>query len=182
MRKTTKILGLVAAVAVAGTVAWQAVAQMPMGGGHGPGMMMGMGPGMMMGMARGHGPMMGGTADPAAHLAALKTELGIAAQQQAAWDAYAKVLEETGKTMQTQRQGMGPMHGMSDQDRQTGMPQMRDQHDRAFQAVKAAAEKLLPALDDAQKTKAKDVLPGLATHGPGMLRHAGMGMHGIGRH
>ena len=85
--------------------------------------------------------------------------------------------------MKTQRQGMDmtKMHAMSDQDRQAFMSQMRDRYDKAFTSVKAAAETLLPALDDAQKTKAKEILPGLAEHGPGMMWHAagdGAAMHG----
>ena len=176
MKRITKILGVAAAIAVAGTVGWHAVAQTPMGGGHGSGM----GPGMMMG---GHGPM-AGHVDTAAHLAALKTELGITAQQQPAWDAYAKSLADIAASMKTQHQGMDmtAMHSMSDQDRQARMTQMRDQHDKAFQTVKVAAEKLLVALDDAQKAKAKDILPGLAEHGPGTMRHAGMGGHSMGKH
>ena len=52
-------------------------------------------------------------------------------------------------------------------------------HEKAFQAVKTAAETLQAVLDDAQKAKAKDVLPGLAEHRPGTMRHAGMGAHGM---
>jgi len=177
MRKITKILGVGAAVAVAGTIGWHAFAQAPMHGGHG----MGMGPGMMMGKHRGHGPMAGGLADPAAHLASLKTELGITAPQQAAWDAYAKTVQDTAATMKSRRQGMdrGKMHNMSDQDRQAFRSQMRAQHEEAFQPVKAAAEQLLTTLDDTQKTKAKEILPGLAAHGPGMMHRAGMGPGGM---
>lgn len=168
MGKLTKILGLGAAVAVAGTIGWHAFAQ-PMHGGP-----QGAGPGMMMGMGRGHGPMAGGFADPTARLASLKTELGITTQQQPAWDAYVKVVTDTAAT---QRQGVDrtAVHAMSDQDRQAFITQKRDQHDKAFQSVKAAAEKLLTALNDTQKTKAQEILPGLAAHGPGMMRHAGMG-------
>jgi hypothetical protein len=43
--------------------------------------------------------------------------------------------------------------------------------------VKAAAEKLLAALDDSQKVKAKEILPGLATPG-----HATMGRGSMGGH
>jgi hypothetical protein len=182
MRKITKILGVGAAVAVAGTIGWHALAQTPFHGGpHGMGMGMGMGPGMMMGMHRGHGPMAGGFADPAAHLTSLKTELGITAPQEPVWDAYAKVVQDTAAAMKERRQGtdMTAMHNMSDQDRQAFITKMRDQHETAFQAVKAAAEKLLTALDDTQKTKAKEILPGLAVHEPGMMRHAGMGPGGM---
>jgi hypothetical protein len=174
MNRTTKILALTAVVAVAGTVGWQALAQMPMGNAHGPGM--NMRSGMAMGMSGGHGPMAGGLADPTARLADLKTELGITALQQPAWDDYAKVLADAVAAMKTQHEGMdmSAMRSLSDQDRQARMTQMRDQH----AAVTAAAEKVLAALDDAQKAKAREVLPGLAEHGPGAMRHAGMGAHG----
>ncbi len=46
MKRITKILGVGAAVAIAGTIGWQAFAQSPMHGGP-----QGMGPGMTMGMA-----------------------------------------------------------------------------------------------------------------------------------
>ncbi len=54
-----------------------------------------------------------------------------------------------------------------------------EQHETAFLPVKAAAERLLTALDDTQKTKANEILPGLAAHGPGMMHHAGMGPGGM---
>ncbi len=175
MRTITKVLGLGAVVAVVGTLGWHALAETPLHGGPN-----GMGPGMMMGMGGPHGPMAGRFADPAAHLAALKTELGITAVQEPAWDAYAKTVQETAAAMTAQHQGMdmNALHDMSGQDRQVFMAQMHEQHAEAFESVKAAAEKLLPALDDTQKTKAKEILPGLAEPGPAMIRHA-MGGHGM---
>jgi hypothetical protein len=182
MRTITKIVGLSAVAVVAGTIGWHALADTPLAGPHG------MGPGMM-GMGAGHGPMggngpMGGHAtDPATHLAALKTELAITAQQEAAWDAYAKAVEDAAASMRAQRQGvdMKAMHELSDKDRQAFMAGMREQHDKAFAGVKAAAEKLETALDDSQKAKAKEILPGLVAHGPGMMQHTGMhGMMGPG--
>ena len=178
MKNITKIAGLSAAVIIAGSIGWHALAQTPMHGGPN-----GMGPGMMMGM-HGHGSMGGRFADPAAHLASLKTELGITAQQEAAWDAYAKVPQDTATTKKAQHEGMdmAAVHSMSDQDREAFTAQMRDQHRKAFEPVKAAAEKLLSALDDAQKAKAKEILPGFAQHGPGMMHHAGMSGHGMMLH
>jgi hypothetical protein len=175
MRTITKIVGLSAVAVVAGTIGWRALAEAPLAGPHG------MGPGMMMGMGAGHGEMGGHFGNPAAHLAALKTELGITAQQEAAWDAYAKTVEDTATSMRVQRQGvdMKAMHDLSDKDRQAFMAGMREQHDKAFAGIKAAAEKLQIALDDTQKVKAKEILPGLAAHGPGMMQHAGMGGHGM---
>lgn len=169
MRKFAKIVGLGAFAAVIGAVGWHAYAQTPMHADpHG------MGPGMMIGMGHGHGPMGGQFADPASRLASLKSELGISTQQLPAWDAYAKTVQDTAAAMKAQRQvmDMTRMHAMSDQERQAFMSQMRERHDEAFATAKAAAETLLTALDDAQKTKAKESLPGLAAHGRGMMRHA----------
>jgi hypothetical protein len=47
--------------------------------------------------------------------------------------------------------------------------------------VKAAAEALLPSLDETQKAKAQTELPGLAARGPGAMRHAGMPIFGGSR-
>jgi hypothetical protein len=51
---------------------------------------------------------------------------------------------------------------------------MREQGQKQFETVKAAANELLTALDDKQKAEAADSLPGLAEFGPDM-RGAGMG-------
>jgi hypothetical protein len=149
MKTTTKILTTGAAVAILGAMGAYAFAQQ--GPGFGPGMM-GMRHGMMMG--GGHGPMMGGFADPAEHLDVVKKEIGIKPEQQAAWDAYSKTVQETAAAMQKQRQE-GP------------------------EKVRTAAENLLSTLDDAQKTKANEILPGVASPGPGM-RHGMMGGRGMG--
>jgi hypothetical protein len=143
--------------------------------------------GMGMGGMR-HGLMMGGAfGDPAEHLAALKTELGITAAQEAAWNTYAKALQDTAAAMRAQHQDFDPaaIHAMSDQDRLAFFTQRFDEHQKAFASVKTAAEKLTPALNEVQKAKAKYILPGVASPGFGMM-HAGMGgpmmmMHGGGR-
>ncbi|MBC7432991.1 MAG: hypothetical protein H7345_13075 [Rubritepida sp.] len=57
---------------------------------------------------------------------------------------------------------------------------MRARREASLTTIRAAAEALLPVLDDAQKAKAHEVLPGLVARGPGMMRHAGMGMPGTG--
>ncbi|UPY35615.1 Spy/CpxP family protein refolding chaperone [Sediminicoccus sp. KRV36] len=134
----------------------------------------------MMGPGMGHA-MMGGqapnSADATARLATLKAELGIRPEQTAAWNAYAATLQATGENMRTARPAdMGAVHSMSPQDRQALMTGMQTRRDSALAAIRNAAEALLPALDDAQKAKAQQLLPGLAPHGPGMMRHAGMGM------
>jgi hypothetical protein len=154
MKTTTKILTTGAAVAILGAMGAYAFAQQ--GPGFGPGMM-GMRHGMMMG--GGQGPMMGrgimgGFADPAERLEAVKKEIGIKPEQQAAWDAYSKTVQETAAALQKQRRE-GP------------------------ERVKTAAETLLGTLDDAQKAKAGEILPGVAGPGPGM-RHGMMGGQGMG--
>ena len=149
MKTTTKIVTTGAAVAVLGVIGAYAFAQQ--GPGFGPGMM---GHGHRMMMGEGHRPMMGGFADPAERLDAVKEEIGIKPEQQAAWDAYSKTVQETAAAMQKQRQE-GP------------------------EKVKTAAETLLATLDDAQKAKAKVIIPGVASRGPGM-RHGMMDGHGMG--
>jgi hypothetical protein len=167
MRKTTKLLAIGAAIAI-GTTGTYALAQ------PGPGMM---GHGMgIMGMRGGPGAAAFG--DPATRLAALKSELSIRPEQTAAWDVYAKVVQGIAGQARAARQGvdMKAMHDMSPQERQAFATGMREQHEQSFGAVRTAAETLLPTLDDAQKVKAREVLPGLMAGGPAMMRHPGMGM------
>ena len=159
-------------------------------GGMGPGMMQhmgqGMGPGMgkgMMGhMGGGMGPgMMHGAAGPTqfdpARLETLKTELGITAVQEPAWTSYASTVRDAAAAMKTTREGINPdtVSKMSPQDRFAFATKIREQMQKQFAAVKTAAEELLATLDDTQKARARQTLPGLA-FGPGMRRHAaGMG-------
>ena len=62
------------------------------------------------------------------------------------------------------------------------MSDQMDQHEQAFGKVKAAAEALLPSLDDAQKAKAQDGTAG--PRGTRPWRHAARGYaddrHGMG--
>jgi hypothetical protein len=177
MRKLTSALAIGAVIAAAGGTALVARAETS-GPGVGPSFMLGhMAPGMM-GM-RG-GPQGIGVGDPSTHLAALKRDLGINPEQAAAWDAYAKVVQDSATQMLATRKGidMDAVHSMSSQDRQAFMTKMRDQHEQAFGALKTAAETLLPSLDDAQKAKAKNELPGLVAHASRTMHHAGMGMMG----
>lgn len=155
MRKTTKIIGLGAVLVVAGAIGWHALAQSqtPGGPGFGPSFMHGAGPGGRMAF---FGPGAGGFGDPASHLAAIKTELGITPAQEQAWNGYAKTVQDTAAAMQAQQQ-------------------------KAFETVKTAADKMSASLDDAQKNRAAYLLPGSAGHGFGMMQRAGMGgpmMHG----
>ena len=158
-------------------------------GGMGPGMMQhmgqGMGPGMgkgMMGhMGGGMGPgMMHGAAGPTqfdpARLEALKAELGITAAQEPAWTKYAKAVQDAAAAMKTTREGIDPdaVSKMTPQDRFAFVTKMREQGQKQFATVKTAAEELLATLDDTQKAKARQTLPGLA-FGPGTQHAAGMG-------
>jgi hypothetical protein len=158
-------------IAAVGGIGLGAMAQ-PSGPGYGPPCMDGH-PGHGM-MGRGHEGR--GFRDPAAHLAALKTELGIKPGQAAAWDAYAKVVQDTAEQMTANRakMDMNAIHAMPNKERAAFISDQMDLHDQAFAKVKAAAEALLPSLDDAQKAKAQKELPGLAIHDHGGMRHAGM--------
>lgn len=180
MTTTTKLLAVGTAMAAVLGLGAYAFAQH--GPGSGPGRMgMGheMGPGMMMG--QGHGPMAGSLGDPTARLATLKTEIGIKTEQQAAWDAYVKVVSETAGAARTRAAGVSPdaVRKMEPKEREAFITGMQQDRQKRFETVKAAAETLLVALDDAQKAKARDKLPGLVTagHGPGMQH----GMAGQGK-
>ena len=143
-----------------------------MGRGMGPGMMQHMGPGMGPGMMRG-GP--GLTfADPA-QIETLKKELGITTAQEPAWTKYAKALQDAATAMKTAREGVNPdaVSKLSPQDRFAFATKMREQAQKQHETVKTAANELLATLDDAQKTKAQQTLPGLA-FGPGAMRGAFM--------
>lgn len=154
-------------------------------GGMGPGMMQHMGqgmrPGMMQHMGHGMGPgmMHGGRgmtlADPAQRLETLKKEIGITAAQEPAWSKYTKTLQDAATAMKTAREGINPetVGKLGPQERFALMTEMRQQAQKQHDAVKSAANELLATLDDAQKTKAQQTLPGLA-FGPGAMRGAHM--------
>ena len=182
MRKFTMFLGAGVAVAAVSILGSYAFAQQGSGFGQGHmGMGHGMGPGMMMG--KGHGPMTGTFGDPVARLAALNTEIGITPAQQIAWDAYVKVVTETAGAMQAHRGHATPdaIHKMEPKQRQDFAATMQTQRQNAFAKVKAAAEDLLAQLDDAQKAKARDNLPGLVAAGhASAMRHGMMGADGMG--
>ena len=147
-------------------------------GGMGPGMMWQMGPGMgppMMQHMRGAvGPGMMG---PAGHgfafadqtqIDKLKAELAITSVQEAAWAKYAKTVQGAVAAMKAARESVKPANP---QDRFAFASKMREQGQKQFEAVKSAANELLATLDDTQKTKAQQILPGLA-FGPGMMHGA----------
>lgn len=186
MKKKTLLIGGIATAAV--LAAGWAFAQ---SAGHGPG---GMGPGMMQHMARGMGPGMGpgmmrhmnhGMDPGATHdrgvmqfdparLDTLKAELGITPAQEQAWTNYAKAVQDAATTMKTTRAGVDPdaVSKLSPADRFAFVTKMREQAQTQFDAVRTASNELLTVLDDGQKAKARDILPGLAEHGPGPMRGA----------
>ncbi len=142
------------------------------------------GPGFGPGMMRDHDGMMGGHRhgrhDPAAHLAAVKADLAITAEQNAAWDAYAKVVQDTATAMRASHEKINPdsIRAMSNQERANFMASQWDLRDKAQATVKAAAETLVASLDATQKIKAPYILPGLAQHSDMPMHHHGMGMMG----
>jgi hypothetical protein len=150
-------------------------------GGMGHGMMMQhMGPGMHQG--KGAGMMGGGSgfafADPA-QIETLKKDLNITAAQEPAWAKYAKTTEDAAAAMKANREGIdhNAIAELSQQDRIAFMTSMREQRLTQFEQIQTAANELLATLDDKQKIKAQETLPGLA-FGPGAMRSAGLGrMH-----
>ena len=168
--KALMIASIAAAVVLA---AGSALAQSPGAGDSGPASVGAQGPhgstpGMMQNMARGMGPCMGmmqhmghemmqrgmmqggfdlAQIDPA-KLATLKTELAITSAQETAWTSYSNVLGNAAATTRSTRD-----------------------------AAKTAADDLLTALDEGQKAKARQILPGLASPGPGMMGGMTMGDH-----
>jgi len=131
---------------------------------HGPGMMKGMWPGMMHG-----GP--GQTfADPA-RIGALKAELAITAAQEPAWTKYTNAVQDAAATMKTARESVDTdvVGKMTTADRFAFVTKRREQGQTQFGAVRAAADELFATLNATQKTKAGDILPGLA-FGPGQMR------------
>lgn len=184
-KKSLLIGGIAAATILAG--GW-ALAQAggPASGGFGPGGMMGMrgqmGPGMHVQMGPGMrgqmGPgMQGGPGftqfDPA-RIDALKTELGITAAQEPSWTKYAKAIQDAATAMKTAREGVTPdaVSKLNPQDRFAAVTKIREQGQKQFETVKAAANELLTTLNDTQKAKAQTSLPGLA-FGPGAMHTAG---------
>ena len=199
MKKKTLIIGGIAAATL--LVGGWAVAQSvghhrfgpPFMQGQGPG---GMGPGSMMGMHGQMGPGMNGQMGPGmrgqmgpgmrggpgftqfdpAQIETLKKELTITAAQEPAWTKYAKSIQDAVATMKTTRESVDreAVSKMNPQDRFAFVSKMREQGQKQFETVQAAAKELLATLDDTQKVKAQETLPGLA-FGPGMMHSAGMG-------
>lgn len=196
MKKKTLIIGGIAAATllVGGWAVAQSVGHHRFGppfmqgqgpGGMGPG---GMGPGGMMGMHGQMGPGMRGQMGPGmrggpgftqfdpAQIETLKKELTVTASQEPAWTKYAKSIQDAAATMKTTRESVDreAVSKMNPQDRFAFVSKMREQGQKQFETVQTAAKELLATLDDTQKAKAQETLPGLA-FGPGMMHSAGMG-------
>lgn len=137
--------------------------QMPMtdqgmmgGQGMGPGMMGQYGMGMMgHGVMNDMGPMMEG------RLAYMKAELGITAEQTAAWGDYAKAVKERVSSMQkTRTEMMKVMHSGSALDRLDARTKAMENMVESLKAVRPAVVALYNALTADQKKKA-DALIGM---------------------
>jgi hypothetical protein len=115
---------------------------MMMGGG--PGMMMGGGPGMMMG--GGHGRMFVGNATDIGkfqqeRLGELKSQLGITAEQQPAWDAFAARAGEQ----------VGTMQALRDDTSTATMPERVQQRQKAMASMSESFAKLYEVLTPTQR-------------------------------
>jgi len=109
-----------------------------------------------------------------AQLDSLKTELGITTAQEPAWTKYANAVRDAAPAMRAARAGVDPdVRKLSPSDRFAFVSKIREQAQKQSEAVQAAADELLATLDDAQKAKAEETLPGLA-FGPGAMRGASM--------
>jgi hypothetical protein len=113
--------------------------------------------------------------DPA-RIDTLKTELGITAAQEPAWTKYAKAVQDAATAMKATREGVNPetLSKLTPQERFASVSKIREQAHKQREAVQTTANELLATLDDTQKAKAQQTLPGLAFgHGP--MRGAGLG-------
>lgn len=137
-----------------------------------------MGHGRMQHMGRGmtHEGRGSTQADPA-RIETLKSELGIASTQEPAWANYVKALQDAAAARKTVRENVTreDVDKMSPQDRYAFVTKMREQRQKQSEAVKTAVEQLVATLDDRQKAKAREILPGLASFGPGSRHGAAMG-------
>ena len=180
MKTKTLVIGAIAVAAVL-TGGWALAQSVGPPHGSGPPFMRGhgsdgMGPGMMKGMRHGMGPGMmhkgpgSAFADPT-QIETLKVELGITAAQDAAWGKYVKAVQDAAAANKTARESVDPdaVSRMTPSERFAFVSKMREQGQKQFEAVGTAANELLAVLDEGQKAKAGDLLPGLA-FGPGPMR------------
>ncbi|MEX2449621.1 MAG: Spy/CpxP family protein refolding chaperone [Rhodospirillales bacterium] len=181
MKTQSKFLTLAAAAAVTGLVALPVFAD-PSGhqGGHqggnkaGAHSMQGQGMGKHSGNKNAMQDRKAGMFNRFQDTDALKKTIGITEDQEEAWATYAKVLKSTVDTMRSKHEGVdkSAVRAMSDEDRQAFRTAMQKQGQETHATLKAAADKLIAFLDDEQKTKAKQTLPGLKDHAAGQ-KHVG---------
>ncbi len=202
MRTSTKLLSIAAAVAITGTTLsqvsvaspdnqYQREGQQSM---HGAGMhgmankggmsgmrgMKGMGHSML---DKTHGSNKGGFFDPKKKVESLKKQLGITQDQEEAWSKYEKVFKDVSETKRSRHEGIDrtAMRNMSDDDRQAFRTTMQKQEKENYETLIKAATELLGSLKDEQKSKAQNILPGIASFNRGKMQHGGMAGKG-GRH
>jgi hypothetical protein len=163
MKSFPRALAIAGLAAVMGGASLGAMAQ-PGGSAHGAG-----GPGPMMRHMQAARP-----TDPAEQLSQMREEIGITSAQAAAWDAYAKVVQDAATRMRAGHDKMKRVTflEMSTQDRLAYLMQRRDEREQSHAAVKAAGDALLAVLTDTQKVRALLSLPGLAPAPFGHGRHA----------
>lgn len=166
MKTPSKLLTLGITAIVAGALGWNAFAEsrIPSSG-----------PPMHAVGTAGTGPKVTGctSANLAGTLTSIKQQLRITTAEEPAWDAYATSARDAAASRWTAHHDTA-MNAMRDGSAMGAvMNKMRDQQGQTLRALRAAAEKLTVALDDTQKQKAREVLPGLATGSYAML---GMGM------
>lgn len=159
----------------------------PMGGGYGPGMMGGgwgprggYGPGMMgfggwgrhggygpgmMGYGGGYGPGVAGAqggpaANADARLSFLKNELAITADQDSAWQAYAKQVKQQAESMQALFAKAQSQTAQSAPERLTQHAEFAKQRAANIEATSAAVKNLYAALTPEQKAVADQYFGG----------------------
>lgn len=171
MRSVTSLMTLGAALALLGGGTASAQQAMPAPtASPGPGMAM-MGDGPDMGMERDH------YGDPAAYLDGLKTDLKITQAQEPAWNAYTDAVKSHAEKVRQAHQTLYDAMGTATwQERRDMMNRMFETRPQSFDAVRAAAEKLMPSLTPEQRAQAAGVLPGLRGPGHRMMGRTGPGM------
>lgn len=151
MKRTTKLA--IAAVTALGLGTAAVVAQ-PFGPGYGPGAMMGggFGPGMMGG---GFGPgMMGGGYNADARLDSQKTALGITADQEKAWNAYAELVKTQAGSMLARHEAMWNSNATSSADRLALHSAFMTQRAQEVEALNKAYADLYAVLTPEQRATA----------------------------
>lgn len=147
------------------------------GGGCGPDGRMGMKSGMMQG-----GPMQGGTMEPGAraeqHLARLKGQLKLSAEQEPLWLAFAdKSRAEAEKAYKAMRERSSQDAPMTAPERMASMQEVMKNRLASMESVNDSFKRLYAALSPEQKAIADKQFAGMG--GPG---HKGQGGPGHGRH